>query len=227
LREAANGRALRQRLGQVLGSDVRLLSGEEEARLMFAAFRRRVMFPLRPVLGVDLGGGSLELALGDVRRIRREWTLRLGAARLRAEFVSEDPPPPRAVRAIRERVRELTLPIASAIRTAGPELCVASGGTARALGRLVVGLRGMRTARSINQLAVPTPELRAVSRHLLATPRAARVRLPGMRRRRVDLLPTGALVLATVAETLGLEGYTLTDWGLREGVLLEALGIEV
>jgi exopolyphosphatase/pppGpp-phosphohydrolase len=48
-----------------------------------------------------------------------------------------------------------------------------------------------------------------------------------MRRRRVDLLPTGALVLATVAETLGLDGYTLTDWGLREGVLLEALGVEV
>ena len=52
---------------------------------VFAAFRRRVMFPLGPVLGLDLGGGSLELALGDVRHIRREWTLRLGAARLRTE----------------------------------------------------------------------------------------------------------------------------------------------
>jgi exopolyphosphatase/guanosine-5'-triphosphate,3'-diphosphate pyrophosphatase len=227
LREAANGRALRRRLGEALGSEVRLLSGEEEARLMFAAFRRRVMFPLGPVLGLDLGGGSLELALGDVRRIRREWTLRLGAARLRAEFVSDDPPPPRAVRALRERVREVSLPLAGAIRTAGPQLCVASGGTARALGRLVVGLRGMRPAQSINQLEVPTSELRAISRHLLQTPRAERLRMPGMRRRRVDLLPTGTLVLATVAETLGLDGYTLTDWGLREGVLLEGLGIDV
>jgi exopolyphosphatase/guanosine-5'-triphosphate,3'-diphosphate pyrophosphatase len=227
LRDAANGRVLRRRLGAALGSEVRLLTGEEEARLMFAAFRRRVMFPLGPVLGLDLGGGSLELALGDVRRIRREWTLRLGAARLRTEFLSDDPPPPRAVRALRERVRELALPLAGAIRTAQPQLCVASGGTARALGRLVVGLRGMRPARSINQLEVPTSELRAVARHLMATPRAARLRLPGMRRRRVDLLPTGALVLATVAETLGLEGYTLTDWGLREGVLLEALGVAV
>jgi len=227
LREAANGRALRRRLGDALGSEVRLLTGEEEARLMFAAFRRRVMFPLGPVLGLDLGGGSLELALGDVRRIRREWTLGLGSARLRAEFVREDPPPPRAVRGLRERVRELTLPLAGAIRAAQPQLCVASGGTARALARLVVGLRGMRPARSINGLVVPASELRAVARHLTATPRAARLRLPGMRRRRVDLLPTGALVLATAAETLGLEGYTLTDWGLREGVLLEALGIEV
>ena len=49
--------------------------------------------------------------------------------------------------------------------------------------------------------------------------------MPGMRRRRVDLLPVGALVLATLADLLELEGYTLTDWGLREGVLLEAVGI--
>jgi exopolyphosphatase/guanosine-5'-triphosphate,3'-diphosphate pyrophosphatase len=84
----------------------------------------------------------------------------------------------------------------------------------------------MRPARSINQLFVPSAELRAISRHLVATPRAARLRLPGMRRRRVDLLPVGALVLAALAEQLDLEGYTLTDWGLREGVLLEAVGVE-
>jgi exopolyphosphatase/guanosine-5'-triphosphate,3'-diphosphate pyrophosphatase len=227
LREAANGRALRRNLGEALGSAVRLLTGEEEARLMFAAFRRRVMFPPGPVLGLDLGGGSLELALGDTRRIRREWTLPLGAARLRTEFMSEDPPLPRALRAMRERVRELSQPLAGAIASAAPQLCVASGGTARALGHLVGGLRGMQAARSINQLEVPASELRAVARHLLATPRPARLRLPGMRRRRVDLLPTGALVLATVAETLGIESYTLTDWGLREGVLLEGLGVEV
>jgi exopolyphosphatase/pppGpp-phosphohydrolase len=45
-----------------------------------------------------------------------------------------------------------------------------------------------------------------------------------MRRRRADLLPTGGLVLTTLAEVLDLEGYTLTDWGLREGVLLETVG---
>lgn len=227
LREAANGREFRKRLGDVLGAEVRLLSGAEEARLMFAAFRRRVMFPLGPVLGLDLGGGSLELALGDVRRIRREWTLRLGAARLRTEFVSDDPASQRSVRAIRERVRALALPLAGTIRASEPGLSVASGGTARALGRLVVGLRGMRPARSINGLVVPVSELRTVARHLMATSRAARLRLPGMRRRRVDLLPTGALVLATVADALGLDGYTLTDWGLREGVLLEAVGVEI
>jgi exopolyphosphatase/guanosine-5'-triphosphate,3'-diphosphate pyrophosphatase len=225
LREAANGGELRRRLGEALDAPVRLLSGVEEARLMFAAFRRRVLLPDGPVLGADLGGGSLELAVGDLHRIRREWTLRVGAARLRAELAQEDPIPPRAARAIRERVRELTAPVAAALGGGPPELAVAAGGTARALGRLVVGLRGLRPARSINELFVPAAELRVIARHLVATPRAARLRMPGMRRRRVDLLPVGALVLSTLADALELEGYTLTDWGLREGVLLEAVGI--
>lgn len=226
LREAANGAELRRRLADALEAPVRVLSGVEEARLMFAAFRRRVLLPAAPVLGADLGGGSLELALGDLHRIRREWTLRLGAARLRAELAKEDPIPPRTVRAIRERVRELAEPVAAGLRASAPELAVAAGGTARALGRLVVGLRGMRPASSINELFVPAAELRAIAKHLVATPRAARLRMPGMRRRRIDLLPVGALVLAALADALGLEGYTLTDWGLREGVLLEAAGID-
>ena len=226
LREATNGAELRRQLGEVLEAPVRLLSGVEEARLMFAAFRRRVLLPLGPVLGADLGGGSLEIAVGDLRRIRREWTLRLGAARLRTELATDDPLSARAVKAIRERVRELAEPVAAALRGNPPEMAVATGGTARSLGRLAVGLRGMRPARSINQLFLPTSELRAIARHLVATPRAARLRLPGMRRRRVDLLPVGALVLATLAEVLELDGYTLTDWGLREGVLLEAVGVE-
>jgi exopolyphosphatase/guanosine-5'-triphosphate,3'-diphosphate pyrophosphatase len=225
LREAGNGGTLRRRLAEALDAPVRLLSGVEEARLMFAAFRRRVLLPPGPVLGSDLGGGSLELALGDLHRIRREWTLRLGAARLRTELATEDPLSPRAVRAIKERVREAAEPVASALRTSPLALAVASGGTARSLGRLVVGLRGLRPARSINQLFVPTSELRAIARHLVVTPRSARLRMPGMRRRRVDLLPVGVLVLATLADALELEGYTLTDWGLREGVLLEAVGV--
>jgi exopolyphosphatase/pppGpp-phosphohydrolase len=46
-----------------------------------------------------------------------------------------------------------------------------------------------------------------------------------MQRRRADLLPTGALILATLADTLSLESFTVSDWGLREGIILETIGI--
>jgi exopolyphosphatase/guanosine-5'-triphosphate,3'-diphosphate pyrophosphatase len=58
IRDAKNGRKLAERLSRALGSEVRTLSGEEEARLIFSAFRRRVGLGEENALGLDLGGGS-------------------------------------------------------------------------------------------------------------------------------------------------------------------------
>ena len=75
----------------------------------------------------------------------------------------------------------------------------------------------------MNHLEIPLEELREATDRLVRSSHAERLQMPGMRRKRADLLPTGALVLTAAAELLDLDGYTLTDWGLREGVLLEAL----
>lgn len=222
LRDATNGPELAKRIGDVVGAPVRLVAGEEEARLMFSAFRRRVLLPSRAALGVDLGGGSLELAVGDEREMPFEATLPLGAARLHGELVTRDPIRKREARAVVDRVVELLAPLAPELMSLRPELAVAAGGTARALGHLSVGLRGMRPATSVNQLRLSIDELRALTEVLVHSSHQERLQLPGIRRRRADLLPTGALVLVALAETLDLDGYTLSDWGLREGVLLEA-----
>jgi exopolyphosphatase/guanosine-5'-triphosphate,3'-diphosphate pyrophosphatase len=224
LREAANGAALTRAIGRALGVPVRMLTGEEEARLIFSAFRRRVWMPRGRVLGADLGGGSLELAVGDTHDVFYETTLALGVARLHSEIVRSDPMSPAEANEIRKRVRALLAPKLRHVAAQVPVGCVVAGGTARALGWLVTGLRGLRPARSVNHLEVPLEELRDVADRLVRSSHAERLRMPGMRRKRADLLPTGGLVLAAAAELLELDGYTLTDWGLREGVLLETLG---
>jgi exopolyphosphatase/guanosine-5'-triphosphate,3'-diphosphate pyrophosphatase len=180
--------------------------------------------PRGPILGLDLGGGSLELAVGDTHDVFYESTLALGVARLHAQIVKSDPMAPAEAAEIRERVRTLLAPTLRRIAIQAPLACVATGGTARALGWLVTGLRGLRPARTVNQLEIPLDELRRVTATLTRSSHLERLRMPGMRRTRADLLPTGCVVLTTAAELLDLDGYTLTDWGLREGVLLEAVG---
>jgi exopolyphosphatase / guanosine-5'-triphosphate,3'-diphosphate pyrophosphatase len=224
LREADNGAELAGRIARAVGAPVRILAGEEEARLTFAAFRRRVPMPRGATLGVDLGGGSLELAVGDARRILFEASLPLGVARLHQELVRDDPMRRRELRAVCERVHEEVLPLRRALLAHEPALCIAAGGSARAMGHLAISLRGARPAASVNELLLPMEELRMMAEILSHTSQRDRLRMPGLRRRRAELLPTGALILLTLAETLGLPGYTLTDWGLREGVLLEAIG---
>ena len=176
LREASNGERVARRLGETLGVPVRLLSGEQEARLIFRAFRRRVWMPPQGgVLGLDLGGGSLELAVGDAQKLAFEATCPLGAARLHGELVRRDPPRKREVRAVCERVAQALEPHREALRRHAPGLAIAAGGTARALGHLAVALaalpitssrwksswkektRGQSLGRSVRKTTAPIP----------------------------------------------------------------------
>jgi exopolyphosphatase/guanosine-5'-triphosphate,3'-diphosphate pyrophosphatase len=223
LREAENGPALAERLGEALGVPVRLVGGEEEARLIFTAFRRRVLLPRGCVLGADLGGGSLELALGDEHDVLWEATLRLGVARLHGELGASDPLRRSDRLHIRERVRDAVAPHRAAIAARAPHTCVATGGTARALAWLAVEGRRVGPVESVNQVVIPLDELRELTEALVRARPEERLRMPGMRKRRADLLPIGALVFSALAEEFGLDGFTLSDWGLREGVILDTL----
>ncbi|HKC50006.1 MAG TPA: histidine phosphatase family protein [Myxococcota bacterium] len=219
LRDAKNGRKLAEQLGRALNTDVRILTGQEEARLIFAAFRRRVGLGEEPALGLDLGGGSLELAVGNASQLRFEETLRLGVARLHGELAPSDPMSGGEARSLRSRVEEALAPLVPRIHALAPVRGIAAGGTARALGRLLLeeedgALRG---------LLVSEDQLEKLSQRLRRSTHEERLDMAGMDARRADLLPTGALILSTLVQTLGLPGMMISDWGIREGVILAAI----
>ncbi|MCP5042135.1 MAG: Ppx/GppA family phosphatase, partial [bacterium] len=72
-------------------------------------------------------------------------------------------------------------------------------------------------------LTVPQGELAALAAKLRRATHEERLRMPTMRARRADLLPTGALILTTLLSELALAELVVSDWGLREGVLLERM----
>jgi exopolyphosphatase/guanosine-5'-triphosphate,3'-diphosphate pyrophosphatase len=222
LREADNGRELAAAISEALGEPIRILSGEEEARVIFQAFQARLALGERQVLGLDLGGGSLELATGRGASVDAEVTLPLGAVRLHGELVKSDPMRPEEAAAIRTRVREALAPHRDRLARPTPEIAVAAGGTARSLARLVVEQRDRR-AQLAEGVVLSGEQLAALAAQLETSSHAERLRMRGIRRRRADLVPTGALILRTVSEELGLDGFTVCDWGLREGILLNDL----
>ena len=223
MRDAKNGRKLAERLGRALGSEVRILAGEEEARLIFSAFRRRVGLGDENALGLDLGGGSLEHAVGNASGLRFETTLRLGVTRLHGELVKSDPMTAAETRALRARVEEALDPIAGRVRALGSVRCIAAGGTVRALARLLLGVPDEAPTADLRGLLVSADDFDGLARRLARSSHAERLEIPGIDEKRADLLPTGAVVMATVLARLSLPGLMICDWGLREGVILNAL----
>jgi exopolyphosphatase/guanosine-5'-triphosphate,3'-diphosphate pyrophosphatase len=219
LRDARNREKVARRLAAAAGVPVRILSGDEEAALTFAAVRAGLPLGDQRLLGVDLGGGSLELAVGCGAHL--EWTasLPLGASRMVGTFIRHDP----VTVAERGRLESHIDTCLETLPGAGfwPPACVAAGGTLKALARLMIASGG--AAGPVNGLHLATDDVVALAELLLATGQRRRRRLPGMDRRRADVLGAGTLVVAALLRHLGLEGVTVSEWGLREGVILEAV----
>ena len=94
VREAPNGRDFLQKIKDGLGLEVDLVSGPEEARLIYLGVLSGMSFGDRPHLLLDIGGGSTELILADGRDARALTSTRVGAVRLQRDFVKDDPIPP-------------------------------------------------------------------------------------------------------------------------------------
>jgi exopolyphosphatase / guanosine-5'-triphosphate,3'-diphosphate pyrophosphatase len=221
LREAQDGSALVDRIESEAGVHVKVVSGLLEAELIFEAVRRSVVLDPAPALCADLGGGSLELMIGDPAGLRYATSVHLGVGRLTAELIRHEPPSAKDVERVRRRVRELLARSGALpeIRHHRPRMLVGSSGTLCTLVRMAAAARDGSVPDSINQLTVSSTDLAVVRRAVLG----GRERLPGLEARRADLVPAGVIVLQELMSAAGLEEITACEWALREGIVISAI----
>jgi exopolyphosphatase/guanosine-5'-triphosphate,3'-diphosphate pyrophosphatase len=229
-REAGNGRRLAAVLAEETGIEPVIIDGETEASLIYSAVRASVLMEKGPVLAFDLGGGSLEVMVGDGHALWWAKSLPLGVARLTTELVRHDALSGGDQRRLRKRIIDRLEPVAGEIADlfeagapGGPSLAVGSGGTFCDLARMVAYRRSGGIPVSVNQFAFSRLEFLELHEELLAATAAERRRLPGLELRRADLVPAGAMLLATAMELFGFEEFTVSEWALREGMVLDAI----
>ena len=222
LRELADGGRLLRELSRAAGTEVVVLPGEEEARLSYLGACSAVTVPQGPTLVMDLGGGSLELAVGQGGAMSAVASLPLGASRL-STLLSSDPPRRGEVQALCAQVDEQLDTLAPELRSPRVARTVAVGGTVRAMARI----QGFGTwlPPSVNMLTFERDDLDGLRDRLLGLDLDGRLGMENMKARRADHLHVAAVILARVLQALGLSQVTVSDWGLREGVLLDAHGI--
>lgn len=226
-RQASNGPEILQELEEAIRGPIHLLSGEEEARVVYRAIGTRLDLGDRAHVGLDLGGGSLEIVVGKGREILFEKSLPLGVARMHGAIGPSEPHAKEDLRKLRQRVRKELTPIVEEIQGLEPASCVAVGGTVRALGRLILRSKGQRSKGPDNSelrgLRLDAVDLSRIGKELAGMTIEERLERPGVSSRRADLLPFGAEILVSVLSLLEMSSLTVCDWGLREGVLLDLI----
>lgn len=210
VRAAKNPEAAFAVVNEVLGVIPRVLTGEEEARLVRKAVLSLYPEPPRLVT-VDMGGGSLEVDSG-----RKSWSMPLGAVRVFEQFPKA--PREQIIKHVRAVFKEHNLKRSAFV---GSQL-VAVGGTATTLAAMELGMREYDGSK-VEGMAIPLALFDKWQAKLDTLPTALRARLPGVSAGRADILPVGLAVLRFTLEFLKADTFRVSDRGLRWGLLLETV----
>jgi exopolyphosphatase/guanosine-5'-triphosphate,3'-diphosphate pyrophosphatase len=161
--------------------------------------RASVVLDPAPALCFDLGGGSLEVMIGDRGALHWATSLPIGVARLTAELVHSDPIDKGDRRALRDRLVAELEPVQRAVAELTPRLAVGSSGSLEALTQMVAARRDEDTPSSLNQLTISRDDFRRCKgirgrpRRRLRIPGSTRVRRPHRGRLDVPRHRDGAL----------------------------------
>ena len=222
VRDAANGDDVLASVRSDTGVDISVLPGPEEARLTFLAVRRWFGWSSGKVLMLDIGGGSLEIAVGIDEVPDVAISLPLGAGRLTRDWFRTDPPSAEEVRQLRRHIRtEIARQAGEVTRGGGPDRAVATSKTFRQLAR-ISGVAPSAEGPYVPRL-VSHADVTELAKRLPALSGAERADLPGVSRSRAPQLAAGAMVADAAMDLFGLTELEVCPWALREGVILRRL----
>jgi exopolyphosphatase/guanosine-5'-triphosphate,3'-diphosphate pyrophosphatase len=212
LRDARNGGELVVRAKDSYGLDVEILSGEEEGRLVYRGAMGRLASAASRAVVIDLGGGSVELAVGEDGVCLGARTLPLGFLRVARTLGLSDTLDRRALGTIEQYVRLQAAQAATGVEAFAPAVWVLSGGTARAIGQLALSLgAGELSSAGFQRLAGH-----------LATRDPEHLRTLGVDPERIAGFNVGIAVLAALVNLVRAAKIDVSSGGLRDGLVLRA-----
>ena len=220
-REAKNRFLFLSRLRKEAGLDTRIISGREEARLIFMGVSSALTVKGHDIMVIDIGGGSTEIAIGSDQACGFLASFRLGTIRLANIFFPEGAPdivPMETYRDICRYVRNEIRPMVQK----GPDVhdtrVVGSSGT-------LINIRDI-AARSYHEddpdrTTLSLADLEELVPVLCRLPLRERRRIPGINPERADIIIPGAAIIQTIMEEMKIPSLEISQRGLQDGLLVD------
>ena len=224
VREADNRLEFVRRAAQEAGVRVAVISGAEEARLIrLGALQAVPAYEQRHLL-IDIGGGSTEFIIGERAEVLGARSLKLGAIRLTERFGLDGAVKRKVLDECRQYIRSYLAPVTRMVETFGFDVAIGSSGTIVNLMEISRALNGEGVLRQVSGAVLDAEGLAAVVTAISSAGSLdERASIPGLEAKRADIVLGGALVLEQSFDRLGIDEMVVSDFALREGVLLDAL----
>lgn len=224
MREASNRAEFQAAAWKEAGVKIDVISGYEEARLIYFGVLQGLPVFDKKILLIDIGGGSTEVLVGYRGDILFSKSFKLGAIRLTEKFLKADPIDPAQVRKCKLYVAEMLLPFRNIIRELRPELIVGSSGTVQATAGIVRSFDTEGEEGPLNHFTFSASEFRKAKNLVLdADTNKKRSKIPGFDSKRSDIIVGGILILDELFHQLELPELTVSDLALREGLIYDTI----
>jgi exopolyphosphatase/guanosine-5'-triphosphate,3'-diphosphate pyrophosphatase len=223
LREARDGERLIEKIKKKTGITLRIISGDEEARLIARGILKYEKSLLGKFALIDIGGGSTEVSICSGRKVLRGASFPLGTARLQQVFLKSIPPnldengKGTSLDQLRRHVRGILLYRLVSEEWPKVSRILGSSGTIRALTRI--------SKKETGSPIIERNYLDDLVKRMLKMSRDGLLQVSGMESRRVDMILSGAILLQECMNAVHANRVELTEYSLRDGILDEQVEI--
>jgi exopolyphosphatase / guanosine-5'-triphosphate,3'-diphosphate pyrophosphatase len=221
IRVARNQEAFVAQVRAATGLQVRVISGDEEAGLIYRGVRASGALSEETALIMDIGGGSVEFIIGTAEKLLWKQSFEIGGQRLMERFMPEaDSLSPAAIGRLHSYFQEQLLPLTNAIHQYHPAVLVGSSGSFDTLVDMQYQHeQGVWPPASQAAFMLPLAEFYRSYERLLTRNHAERMALPGMIELRVDMIVVAVVLIDFVLRTYGIGQVRVSTYALKEGVL--------
>lgn len=219
LREAKNSALFLQRVKENYGLSIDVISGEEEARLSFSAVTEDLRDRERPILVIDVGGGSTELVYGKDNAILQWISLPLGIVRFSERFLLSDPVKEAEWKAMAEEIRKQ---LSCFSFPKEPLSMISIGGTGTALASVELGLEKF-IPEKIHRFVLTREALGSQLSLYRSKTVEERKTIKGLPSARADVILAGGTILYLIMEEAGCSSFMISTHGVRYGLLYKEI----
>lgn len=217
LRRVQRNRGFLERARKAIGHPIEIISGQEEARLIYSGVSHSLPRSTGRRLVVDIGGGSTELIIGRGNESQKLESLKLGCVAMSKEHFGDGKLSHRRFEHARLAARQEIEPIRLAFRKRGWDSAIGSSGTIRALYDALCELDPDCTA-------ITPAGLDSLIEQLIEAGHVSRLTLESIVADRRPVIAGGLAILAEVFAELGIKRMHVAEGAMREGVLHELVG---
>jgi exopolyphosphatase/guanosine-5'-triphosphate,3'-diphosphate pyrophosphatase len=220
IRDTRNPHEFLSRASEAAGTPVEIISGREEARLIYLGVESTWPQTGKRTLVIDIGGGSAEIIGAEDSVLKDAFSKPLGAVRLREIFLKHDPPSTLELHQMHEYIQaKLDAPVRRLGKT-GWDRAIATSATAAAVASAVARVPGSRR-EEIDRLRTPTAEVGKLYRRLAELNLAGRRRITGIGPRRAEIIVPGIAVLLDFLREFQLPAVYYCRAGVRDGIIAD------